>query len=308
MIAKIALLMAAALTLLFRGAGAQEAVSVAPATLAQVNHLPWPHIGSPPRDGAPPAELSRWRQEAATFEQAFGAIRGSWTGEGATSADELRARVRQYEDFVRTVAGSPGYGNALLADCLRRLSLTLTVEYALGHPAENETIGEILKSDRVALLDCDAVHGMLSEELKLVPPPGGWRLADNWQHWESVFQESGTTIRKETGRMILAIPDTSALVAKCDVYSVLIRIMETEAVERMELAGLVEFRRLGGRLEDLQPNDVGPFLRVMEGESRKFHFAPTGDHMLGQQHLANLMKRFNPHGERGAAFTKLALQ
>ena len=308
MATKIAVLVAAVLTLLLRSGGAQEAAGAPRGTLSEVNHLPWPHIGSPRAAGAPSAEVDQWRREAAAFGSAFEAIKGSWTGEDAGSADELRARVRQYEDLVRTVTSSPGYGNALLADCLRRLSLTLTVEFALAHPAENEAIGEILKSDRAALLDSIAVHGMLSEELKLPPPPGGWRLTDSRQDLDSVFQCNGTTYRKEMDRVFWSVPGTSALVTKCDVYALLFRIIGTEAVERVGLSGLVEFRRLGGRLEDLDPNDARTFMRVMERDMRKFRFPPAGISMLGGQHLLQLKEDFDPHGKRGGAFAKLALE
>jgi len=301
-------LLAAALTLVSGRTEAQETAGVAPATLTQINHLPWPRIGSPPAEGGRPADASQWRQEAAAFGHAFEAIRGSWTGEEVMSIADLRGRVRQYEDLIATVTGSPGYGNALLADCLRRLSLTLMVEYALGHPAENDAIGELLRTDRVRLLDCDTVQGMLSEELKIDRPPGGWRIVESRQQFDSLFQGGGTTYGKEMRRVFWAVPGTSALINKRDVYALLIRIVETETLERVELSGLIEFRRLGGRLEDLDGNDVRPFLRVMEHDRRRFQFLPAGINMLRQEHLGQLRDEFDPQGKKVNGFTKRALE
>jgi len=104
----------------------------------------WPHIGSPPAEAGPSPRAAEWRQEAAKFAQSFEAIKQSWSGEEVLSAGDLQFRVQQYEDLVQTISGSRGYGNVLLADCLRRLSLTLLIEYALAHPSENEAIAEIL--------------------------------------------------------------------------------------------------------------------------------------------------------------------
>jgi hypothetical protein len=303
----VRLLVATTLTLVVAGARAQEATRVRPETLPQVNHLPWPHIGSPPAEGGPAAEAEHWRQEAATFERAFAAIKGSWTGKELTSADDLRTRVQQYEDLIRTVGGSPGYGNVLLADCLRRLSVTLVVEYAVGHPAENEVVDRLMRSDRVSLWDCDALHGMLSEELKLAAPLGGWRLLENRQQFESIFVAGGTTLDKEVHRTWLAMSSTS-LMSRRDVYGLLFRLMETELVERVHLPGLIEFRRLGGRLEDLNADDSKTFTRVMERDRWRFKFPPAGVNVLGGEHLLQLKEDFDPHGKKVNAYTKRALE
>ena len=76
----------------------------------------------------------------------------------------------------------------------------------------------------------------------------------------------------------------------------------------MELSGLIEFRRLGGRLEDLDGNDVRPFLRVMEHDRRRFQFLPAGINMLRQEHLGQLRDEFDPQGKKVNGFTKRALE
>jgi hypothetical protein len=224
------------------------------------------------------------------------------------SANELQVKVQQYEDLIRTIAASAGYGNALLADCLRRLSLTLTVEFALAHPAENEAVSALLKQDRVSLLDCEAVQGLLAEDLKLVPPAGGWRLSQNREELELVFRSNGSTYSREMRRVFLGLPTNAALMNRRDVYALLLRLIETETVERVHLPGLIEFRRLGGRLEDLQPNDVGPYWRVMEHDMRRFQFAPMGINMLRQEHLGEIIEDFDPLGKKLNTFTRRALE
>lgn len=300
---------AAMIAALLCAAWAQQGWPVAPLSLSQVNRLPWPHIGSPPPGGAPQADVERWRGESATFAEAFEAVKGSWTGDDVRLADELRARVGQYEDLLRSVASSAGYGNALLADSLRRLSLTLLVEYELRHPTENHVAGEILKLDRVSLLDSAAVAGLLSEEFKLAPPLGGWKLVENRAQLDSIFRSQGTTINRASDRMLFGLPTTSAMVNQRDVYALLFRMIDTEGVERVNLPGLVEFHKRGGRPEDLaNPNDTSAYMRLMGQERYRFKFAPLGITALSPTALVVLQEQFGPHGKDLKGFTKLALE
>ena len=154
-------------------AGAQEPAnslssSRPRATLYDIGRaIPWSHIGAPPPQGSPAARVEKWQREAAAYDQAFQVIKESWTGEAMENPDELRFRVGPYEDLIRTVTGSGGYGNLALADCLRRLSLSLLIRYAVTHPLEYEAVGDLLSKDRVRLLDCPATGDMVAEELKL---------------------------------------------------------------------------------------------------------------------------------------------
>ncbi|SPF54455.1 hypothetical protein SBA4_640016 [Candidatus Sulfopaludibacter sp. SbA4] len=224
------------------------------------------------------------------------------------SAGDLQFRVQQYEDLVQTISGSRGYGNVLLADCLRRLSLTLLIEYALAHPSENEAIAEILKPGRTRLLDSPAVGTMLAEELNLVPPREAWHLSKSREEIEQVFRATGSTYAKENGRILLGLPSTSTLANRRDVYGVLLRVLESDMLECVHLPGLIEFRRLGGRLEDLDPNDIRPYWRVMERDMRRFQFPPFGINMLRPGHLGSLVQGFDPHGKKLNTFTRRALE
>jgi hypothetical protein len=163
--------------------------------------LTWSHIGSPPSQRNPAARAEEWRRESASYRKAFDIIRSSWTGEDAKKPDDLRFKVRQYEDLVRTATESGGYGNILLADCLRRLSLALPVRYGLAHPSEYAAVGNILEQERVRLLDCGAIGDMLMEELRLAPPSGGWHLAESREELDLIFRSDGSSLTNEAGRV-----------------------------------------------------------------------------------------------------------
>jgi len=137
----------------------------------------WPHIGAPPSPGSHASRAEQWRAESASFHEAFGVIKGSWTGEAVDTPSELRSKVGQYEDLIRTVTDSGGYGNVVLADTLRRLSSGLLGRYVTSHPSDYAVVGEILETNRIRLLDSPAVGGMLMEELELAPPSGKWHLS-----------------------------------------------------------------------------------------------------------------------------------
>ncbi len=65
---------------------------------------------------------------------------------------------------------------------------------------------------------------------------------------------------------------------------------------------------LGGRLEELDPNDIQPYWRVMERDMRKFQFPPLGIDMLRPEHLGSLVQGFDPHGKILNTFTRRALE
>src|SRR4051812_21542263 len=65
--------------------------------------VPWSRIGSPPAQQAIASRAGQWQRESAAYNMAFSILKQSWAAEAVESADDLRLRVRQYEDFIRTV-------------------------------------------------------------------------------------------------------------------------------------------------------------------------------------------------------------
>jgi hypothetical protein len=104
------------------------------------------------------------------------------------------------------------------------------------------------------------------------------------------------------------VPTTSALIDRRDINALLFRVIETEAVSRVHIPGLILFRKLGGRAEDLDPNDVRPYERLMEHDINKFQFPPLGIHRLGQEYLNELVADFGPGARKPAALIRRALE
>jgi hypothetical protein len=169
-------------------------------------------------------------------------------------------------------------------------------------------VEEIMKSGRVSLLDSDAVQGVLSEEFKLTPPQGGWKLVENRPQLDSVFRSQGTTINRTGDRMLFGLPTTSAIIKQRDVHGLLFRMIDTEGVERVDLPGLVEFHKLGGRPGDLNANDTSAYLRLMGHNMYRFKFPPLGITALTPMRLIVLQQHFDPRGKVAGGFTRLALE
>jgi hypothetical protein len=270
-----------------------------PEALAELIRVsPWPHIGSPPAETG----TGEWQQGGRLLAEAIETLKQSWTGEVAATPQDLRSQVGQYEGLLKTVTVSGGYGNLILADCLRRLSITLLTDYLLTHPAEHDVVAEILASDRVRLLDSPALRDTLSDELKLQPLTGQWRLSEKRADLEAVFSADGSTYQNELGRMLLGRPTVSKMMAKRDVKGLLIRLVEDESTDRVSLAGFAEFLNQGGRLEDVHLDNIRPFLDVMEKEQRRFQFPSMGINMLRVEQLDLLLQNFNRRGGRAAPF------
>lgn len=189
------------------------------------------------------------------------------------SIGDLQFKVRQYEDLIGTIGQSSGYGNVLLLDCLRRLSLTMMLEYAVGHPSENEALAAMRKG-RTRLLDSPAVAAMLVEELNMSPPGGSWHLSENRQQIDFVFQSKASDFGAQSSRLLFGLSKTADLMRSRDVYGVLLRLIEVDAVECAHLPGFLQFRTLGGRMEDALK--VARYDPPMESAMLKFRFAPLG--------------------------------
>lgn len=125
---------------------------------------------------------------------------------------------------------------------------------------------------------------------------------------EFVFRAGGATYNEQASRILFGLPNTTDLMKRRDVFGVLLRAILSDALECVHLPGLIEFRRLGGHLEDLQPNNVGPYLHVMERDMRRFQFSPLGINMLRQEHLTSIRDGFDPHGRRADTFIRQAME
>src|SRR5579862_5657260 len=99
-----------------------------PATLYEIER-PWSYIGSPPRAGSAVGRVQDWARQSDRLNRTFETIKRSWTGQEIQNAEELRFRAAQYEDIIRMVTDAGGYGNLVLADSLRHMSLALLYRY-----------------------------------------------------------------------------------------------------------------------------------------------------------------------------------
>jgi hypothetical protein len=274
-----------------------------PATIVELSRIsPWPRIGSPPVEADSPSAGEAWGRERLLLAQALDTISRSWPGERPVSPSDLRIRVGEYEELLKTVTTSGGYGNLVLADCLRRLGLALLSDYLLTFPGDHSVVAEILAMDRVRLLDAPSLHNLLNDELKLQTPPGGWRLSQRRESLEIVFRSGASTYRNEIGRLLVDRPTLSKLTARRDVNGLLVRLIEDEAEEKVVIAGFAEFLKQGGHFEDLRADDVRPFLQVMEGERRRFQFSPLGINMLRGEHLDQMLRQFQSRSGKPARF------
>ena len=263
------------------------------AALHQIGRgLPWSRIGSPPSQQALASRAEQWRQESAAYNKAFSLLKQSWTGEAVDNPSDLRFRVRQYEDFIRTVTDAGGYGNLVLADSARRLSLGMISRYAVTHPSDYATIEDLLADVRIRLLDCPATSDMIADELGLAPPSGSWRLSERKEELTLIFGNYGSSFRSAGGSALLGLLSPSKMMGKRDVSALLYRFVEDEMTARCILPALVEFLKRGGSLA----NVLESFNTMMEDQGTRFAFPPLGERRIfgdNIQALVNLVRKWN---------------
>jgi hypothetical protein len=269
-------------------------------TLSDIgNRVPWHHIGAPPDAGSPTPRLKEWPVERADFNMAPALTEQSWTGEAPGTPGELRSKVWKYEDLLRAVTDSGGYGNLILGDTARRLSVALMARYIVAHPSDYAVVDDILRADRVRLLDCAAFAEMLESELKLAPPSGRWHLSENWDELTLVVATDGSTVHNLSRGMPSIRPGPSELATRRQITVLLSRIIYEEGLERATFAGLIEFLKRGGSLSDLHSFD-----RIMGKDRGQFRYVPFGkDAVLNVDAIAAFQKIFG--AEKGIPFSQL---
>jgi hypothetical protein len=262
------------------------------AALHQIGRgLPWSRIGSPPSQQALASRAEQWRQESAAYNKAFSLLKQSWTAEAVERPGDLRLRVRQYEDLIRTVTDAGGYGNLVLGDTGRRLSLGLLSHYAVTHPSEYATIGDLLEDVRIRLLDCPATSDMIADELGLSPPSGSWRLSEKKEELTLIFGNDGSSFRSAGGSALLGLLSPSKMMGKRDVSALLYRLIEDEMLARCILPALVEFLKRGGSLANLES-----FNKLMDDQRTRYAYPPLGEPgILGGniQALVDVVRKLN---------------
>ncbi len=269
--------------------------------IADIGHTSnWPHIGAPPPAGAPSSRLAAWRAESAAYSEAFDSIKRSWTG-FAASPDDLRFKVQQYEDLIRTFTESGGYGNLILADIARRLSDALLSQWAVVHVQESGVARDLMEKDRVHLLDCRASGDMVTEESGVAPPPGGWRLSDR-AGVEVAFRASHSDLNNETDRMLLGGSTHPRLMTKRDVNGLIYMLIAEEVTDRMSLPTLLEFERLGG-----DPANMSNWVSVMRNQQHTFPFPLLGEQggLAAGAHVAALIQRARAWEGRQVPFSAI---
>lgn len=238
--------------------------------------VPWSRVGSPPSQQVAASRTEHWRQESAAYNKAFSLLKQSWTVEAVESPSDLRFRVRQYEDLIRTVTEAGGYGNLVLADTARRLSLGLLSHYAVTHPSEYTAIGDLLADVRIRLLDCPATSDMIADELGLAPPSGSWHLSEKKEELTLIFGRDGSSFRSAGGSALLGLLSPSKMMSKRDVSALLYRLTEAEMLARCILPALVEFLKRGGS----PANVLESFATVMEDQGTRYAFPPLGERRI----------------------------
>jgi hypothetical protein len=256
------------------GQEAKQSPAKPPQSIYDISHgSGWPHIGAPPPKGSAKARTDRWDREDATFTGALDALKRSWSGELPTNAADLRLQVGQFEDVVRAVTASGGFGNLVLADTARRLDLVLLSHYAVMHPSEHAIVADILNDHRVRLLDCSATGDMIMEELNLAPPSGRWRLSEQRNDLQFILHSNGSDFNREVDRTLLFPPGPGTIMAGRDVNFLMYRLAVDEETELSVLACFMEFLKRGGELDDTGDRS---FVHVFNIYKEKFPFAPTG--------------------------------
>lgn len=272
--------------------------------------LVWPHIGAPPPHGASKERLTQWRGEDRFFTATFAVIKSSWTEDPEMGAVWVRRQVERYDSLFLKVSGATGYGNVVLGDCLRRLSLSSLLTFLVRHPSEYAAVADLLGRSAALQVDSRAIQSMLVEELGVTPKGDVWRLADDKAELDSVFRACGTTTNEAFQRSPWAPMRVSDLMRNRDVAALLTRLVDADLVARVGLPGLFRFLSRGGRITDLSREDTRPFSAALGLDRFELQFKSLGINAVTAGRVLALVEAFRSEGNQmpSPLFTRMALE
>ena len=164
----------------------------------------------------------------------------------------LKVKLNNYEALIRKVLDSGGYGNVVLAESLRRLSLATIGGLLVRRQLVDAEMTRLIKADRVSLWNSSAFQRLLADEAaalkyrQTIPVD----VEDAYKMWG--IAPLGEVMRE-------ALSTAKPLDQDRSVLRLATRILDGEATQEVSVAGLAEFLRRGGKIQDIRLDDVPPF-------------------------------------------------
>src|ERR1035438_419556 len=225
---------------------------------------PLARIGAPAAEKSDSPRSAAWQEERRSFDETLSAVKAGWVGRVSPSPSGVRLDFERYERLVSAETAAGGYGNLMLAWCVRTITNTMLRQHLGKYPSDWTLARELLNPPRTPLISCSATTAMIENELHMAPPAGGWRLIEDQKQIFEVFRADGHV--EVGGAWWFLPPKMTEMLGRRDVSGLVMNMMFADAGDFEVLAGLVEYLSRGGSLDDF-PIQGNPKFRQLMGDS-----------------------------------------
>lgn len=193
--------------------------------------------------------------------------------EGSTSR-ELESSLKAcevYAELSRGLQESNGYVNVCLADAVNCLIISRLMEILVKYPSSSERVRAILEKSDCLKFSTRTFLKMIHDEHALNMKAGVDLNSLDEKTLESRILASVDITEDEiVSRYGLGKAKTSNLINDLEVGVLLYRMGQNDVAANVDMAGLLEFLRRGGKLNQINAHDERPFRIVMNGAEDHF--------------------------------------
>ena len=216
----------------------------------------------------------------------------------AVGRDEISA----YLALSKQLRNSGGYANLVLGDSLRRLAICHAVRYLIE--SRDVAPWKAIPDMRQIWIAKEPIRALIAEEDRTLDL-SALDAASDTELLDRSFAILGANAATITSQ--LSSTTASTLLDNASLVLLIQRLSVTDFISAVSLPGLVEFLSRGGMLEQLRTDDVRPFLSIMNGDEKRYFYAPLGVDHLYVEHLLGLVELMKG-GSINRAFCESPLQ
>ena len=225
-------------------------------------------------------------------------------------ADEakLKSDFQTLETINRSLGSAGGYSNQVLQDSVARVMIFRLAMWLVKHPTKAEQAETLFDSIEVPRVILDSLlWEMATQDRELATKQAEIASIDREK---SIYQALTPIGLSMNDVLALAAPPrvmTSKLLKQPSAPALVYRMATTEALKWVNLRGLIQFLKLGGSFDELDPADVRKLDARMGKEAKQYRYPLLGIRSLTEAQM-NALIDLQREPEQRRVFLDVALR
>lgn len=228
----------------------------------------------------------------------------------AVEPDEarLKSEFQTLEAINRSLGSAGGYSNQVLQDSVARVMIFRLAMWLVKHPTKANQAAALFDAIEVPRVLLDSLLAeMATQDRELAAKKEAISGIDREK---SIYQALSPIGLSMNDVLALAAPPrvmTSELLKQPSAPALAYRMATTEALKWVNLRGLIQFLKLGGSFDELDPTDVRKFDARMGKEAKQYRYPLLGIRSLTEAQI-NALIDLQREAEQRRVFLDVALK